>query len=190
MWSYSVTKIHFRFILYIIFEKNLKIFLSRAWCINRFCENKNAKSDPIFQEPPDGILSLSPSSNTNTILMFSKSHSPVSIIKALRRRITVLSAPLLYGALLMLYAMKRADTPAWAKRIVTGAFVYLFVPLDAIPDLAPIVGYTDDLGVLTYGLVMIAAYVNSEVRASARHTLKEWIGVFDEAQLTRIDDLL
>jgi uncharacterized membrane protein YkvA (DUF1232 family) len=122
--------------------------------------------------------------------MFSKSHSSVSIIQALRRKISALSVPLLYGALLMLYAMKRTDTPTWAKRILTGAFVYLFAPCDAIPDLAPIVGYTDDLGVLTYGLVMVAAYVNAEVRASARSTLKEWIGVFDEAQLARIDDLL
>jgi len=122
--------------------------------------------------------------------MFSENHSPTSVIHTLRRRISALSTPLLYGALLMFFAMKRSDTPAWAKRIVTGAFVYLFAPLDAIPDLAPIVGYTDDLGVLTYGLVMIAAYVNNEVRASARRTLKEWIGVADEVQLTRIDNLI
>lgn len=115
---------------------------------------------------------------------------PSDILLHLRRKIAYLSSPLLYSALLMYYAFRRSDTPAWAKRIVMGAFVYLFSPIDAIPDLAPIIGYTDDLGVLTYGLVMIAAYINQEVRTSARHTLRDWIGDAEESLLTRIDQML
>lgn len=101
-----------------------------------------------------------------------------------------MSTPLLYSALLMFYAFRRNDTPAWAKRIIFGALVYLISPIDAIPDLSPIIGYTDDLGVLMYGLVMIAAYINHEVRSSARQTLHAWIGPTDESLLVRIDQLL
>ena len=64
------------------------------------------------------------------------------------------------------------------------------MPLDAIPDLSPFIGYTDDLGVLMYGLVMIAAYIDQDVRASARHTLFTWIGHISESRLRKIDDLL
>jgi uncharacterized membrane protein YkvA (DUF1232 family) len=113
-----------------------------------------------------------------------------SILSYLQRKITFIGTPLLYSALLMYYAYRRSDTPAWAKRIVMGALVYLFSPLDAIPDLSPVIGYTDDLGVLTYGLVMIAAYINTEVRSSARHTLNRWIGSVDELSLRTIDKLL
>jgi uncharacterized membrane protein YkvA (DUF1232 family) len=113
-----------------------------------------------------------------------------AIISTLRRKVRHVSAPLLYAALLMYYAFRRGDTPAWAKRIVMGAFVYLFSPLDAIPDLSPFIGYTDDLGVLLYGLVMIAAYINEDIRVSARHTLHTWIGQVSESQLSKIDNLL
>jgi uncharacterized membrane protein YkvA (DUF1232 family) len=35
------------------------------------------------------------------------------------------------------------------KAIVVAALVYFITPLDAIPDLAPLIGYMDDLGVIT-----------------------------------------
>lgn len=34
------------------------------------------------------------------------------------------------------------------KTIVVGALLYFISPLDAVPDLAPLVGYLDDLGVI------------------------------------------
>ena len=37
--------------------------------------------------------------------------------------------------------------PWYRKSIVVGALVYFISPIDAIPDLAPLVGYLDDLGV-------------------------------------------
>ncbi len=73
-----------------------------------------------------------------------------------------------YTAFLLYYAYQRKDTPAWAKRIVLGALGYLVMPLDFLPDLSPFVGLTDDIGVLSFGLVTIAAYVNKEVRQQAR----------------------
>lgn len=39
---------------------------------------------------------------------------------------------------------------AWyRKSIVVGALVYFITPIDAIPDIAPLIGYLDDLGVIT-----------------------------------------
>ncbi|MFH1197083.1 MAG: YkvA family protein [bacterium] len=35
------------------------------------------------------------------------------------------------------------------KAIVVAALVYFITPLDAIPDLAPLIGYMDDVGVVT-----------------------------------------
>jgi len=34
------------------------------------------------------------------------------------------------------------------KAVVVGALIYFIVPFDAIPDLAPLFGYMDDLGVI------------------------------------------
>jgi len=52
-----------------------------------------------------------------------------------------------------------------------GALGYLLTPIDTIPDLTPFLGYTDDLGILSYALVMIAAYINDEVRQKAQRKL-------------------
>ncbi len=37
----------------------------------------------------------------------------------------------------------------YRKSIVVGALVYFIFPIDTIPDLAPLIGYLDDLGVIT-----------------------------------------
>ena len=86
----------------------------------------------------------------------------------------------IYSVLLMWYAFQRRETPAWAKRIILGVLGYFLTPIDMIPDITPIVGYTDDLGLLGLGLVAIAAYVNDEVKQEARTKLKSWFKSYDE----------
>ncbi len=96
----------------------------------------------------------------------------------------------LYAALLLYFAYRQSDTPGWAKRIVLGAFAYLLTPLDALPDLTPLLGFTDDFGVLMFGLVSIAGYVNEEVRVEARQLLSQWVGRVDPADLEVVDKKL
>ena len=95
-----------------------------------------------------------------------------------------------YTALLLYYAFKRSDTPAWAKRVVLGALGYFLSPIDGIPDLTPFLGYTDDLGVLSFGLVLIAGYINDEVRENAREQMTKWFGDINEEELNEVDDSL
>ena len=95
-----------------------------------------------------------------------------------------------YSALLMFYAYNNKETPAWAKRIVLGLLGYLISPIDAIPDLTPILGYTDDLGMLSFGLVTLVAYIDKDVREKARAKLRTWFGDFDLKQLEEIDKQL
>jgi uncharacterized membrane protein YkvA (DUF1232 family) len=40
----------------------------------------------------------------------------------------------------------------YKKSIVIGALIYFVSPIDTIPDIAPILGYLDDLGVITWTL--------------------------------------
>lgn len=95
-----------------------------------------------------------------------------------------------YASLLLFYAYRRRETPGWAKRIVLGTLGYLISPIDAMPDLTPILGFTDDLGVLTFGLVTIAAYVDKGVKEKAREKLQTWFGLIDESELEAVDKQL
>ena len=59
-----------------------------------------------------------------------------------------------------LYGYMTDPTVAWyRKSIVVGALIYFIVPLDTIPDIAPLFGYLDDLGVITATL----RYMGSEL---------------------------
>jgi uncharacterized membrane protein YkvA (DUF1232 family) len=95
-----------------------------------------------------------------------------------------------YTILLMYNAYRRKDTPKWAKRIITGTLAYFIAPLDAIPDLTPFLGFTDDLGILGFGLVTVAAYINEDVRNKSRRQLSKWFGNYDEEELKTVDDKL
>ncbi|MDQ3018098.1 MAG: YkvA family protein [Bacteroidota bacterium] len=128
--------------------------------------------------------------NYSMMMMRSPIQNPLAIFSLLRKKTKQLSAPLLYTSLLLYHALRRKETPSWAKRIILGGFVYLFVPIDAIPDVAPIIGYTDDLGVMLYAIVMVVAYINQDVREAALKTLHSWIGPVDGAVLKKVNDLL
>ncbi|MFT5165984.1 MAG: uncharacterized membrane protein YkvA (DUF1232 family) [Saprospiraceae bacterium] len=95
-----------------------------------------------------------------------------------------------YTVLLLFYAFKRKDTPLWARNIIIGTIGYFISPIDALPDLTPIIGYTDDIGVLSFGLVTIACYVNIEVKTKARTQLKKWFKNYNEADLKVVDEKL
>lgn len=95
-----------------------------------------------------------------------------------------------YSALLLFYAYKRKDTPAWAKRVIFGVLGYFIAPIDVIPDLTPLIGYTDDIGMLSLGLATIAFYINDEVKTNARAQLDKWFGDYDEDDLKEVDDQL
>ncbi|NYT61575.1 DUF1232 domain-containing protein [Alcaligenaceae bacterium] len=77
-------------------------------------------------------------------------------------------------ALYLYYATQDANTPKWAKRIIYGALGYFIFPLDAIPDLAPLIGYTDDIGVMAAALATIAFYITPEVKEQAHRKLDQW----------------
>lgn len=83
-------------------------------------------------------------------------------------------------SLLLYYTLKDDKAPAWARATITGALGYFIVPLDAITDFTPAVGYADDLGVLALAVAVVAAYVDDEVRAKTAARIRQWFGDSDE----------
>ncbi|MCH8621578.1 YkvA family protein [Undibacterium sp. TS12] len=83
---------------------------------------------------------------------------------------------LITKALYLYYAAQRQDTPAWARSVMFGALAYFIFPLDAIPDVLPVIGYTDDLGVLAAAIATVSFYINDEVKQAAEQKLQTWFG--------------
>lgn len=79
-------------------------------------------------------------------------------------------------ALYLYYAVQNPATPKWARRVIYGALGYFILPLDAIPDLAPLVGYTDDMAVMAAALATVTFYITPAVRAQAHAKMAQWFG--------------
>jgi uncharacterized membrane protein YkvA (DUF1232 family) len=69
---------------------------------------------------------------------------------------------------LTLYYTLNSDASVWVKVIIATALAYLVNPIDSIPDLTPVLGFTDDLGILITALSVIAVHIKDEYRRQAR----------------------
>lgn len=79
-------------------------------------------------------------------------------------------------ALWLYYAAQRPETPKWAKTAIYGALAYFISPIDAIPDITPLVGFTDDLGALAAAIAMTSVYINEDVKRKTSEKLLSWFG--------------
>ncbi|MCC4800288.1 hypothetical protein BCT30_15700 [Enterovibrio norvegicus] len=77
-------------------------------------------------------------------------------------------------ALKLYYSATDDDTPKWAKTTIFASLGYFITPIDAIPDLTPVVGFSDDLGVLVAAAAAVVMHVKSEHSDKANEKLGQW----------------
>ncbi len=66
------------------------------------------------------------------------------------------------------FCMLDSKTPMWVKGAAAAALAYFILPIDAVPDMLPIVGLSDDLSVLSAALAALSSYITEEHRERAR----------------------
>ena len=71
------------------------------------------------------------------------------------------------------------ETPRHVQAALLGAIAYFILPFDFIPDMLPVLGFTDDAAVLATAIRLVASHITPEHREAARAALKR--GVDDEA---------
>ena len=64
------------------------------------------------------------------------------------------------------------QTPRHVQAALLGALAYFILPFDFIPDMLPVLGYTDDAAVLATAIRLVAAHITLEHREAARAALK------------------
>ena len=116
-----------------------------------------------------------------------KSDPIKKVVHFLKVRLNTVGVKVTYSAMLLFYAYNRSETPRWAKNIILGSLAYLLSPVDAIPDLTPLLGFTDDIGVLSFGLVTIACYIDLDVREAAKGKVMTMYKNVDEEDLMEVD---
>jgi len=88
-------------------------------------------------------------------------------LKDLGRRV-----PFAEDLLAALYCALDPTTDKKVKLILFGAAAYFLMPADAIPDVFPIIGFTDDAAVIAAAIAAVRTSINDSHRDKARETLK------------------
>lgn len=92
---------------------------------------------------------------------------------ALLRRIAR-KIPFASDALALYYCARDPMTETRVKLIVLAALAYLVMPVDAIPDLLPLIGFGDDAAVLAAAVAAVRGSITDLHRQKARDTLAEF----------------
>jgi uncharacterized membrane protein YkvA (DUF1232 family) len=59
------------------------------------------------------------------------------------------------------------QTPLQVKAALMAALAYFVLPFDIVPDVMPLLGFTDDAAILATAMRMVAAHMRPEHRAAA-----------------------
>ena len=82
----------------------------------------------------------------------------------------------LYKAVQLWFVLQKPDVPASTKAVIMGALGYLIAPLDFLPDLMPVLGYTDDFVAITFALIKVQGYIDEEVERKSKNLLAKIFG--------------
>ena len=65
------------------------------------------------------------------------------------------------------------ETPGHVKAALIGALAYFVLPMDAVPDVLPVIGFGDDAAVLAAAIKLVTSHITPDHREAARRTLTE-----------------
>jgi uncharacterized membrane protein YkvA (DUF1232 family) len=71
------------------------------------------------------------------------------------------------------------ETPRHVQVALLGALAYFVLPFDFVPDMLPVLGFTDDAAVLATAIRMVASNITPEHREAARAALKRGVETAD-----------
>lgn len=102
-------------------------------------------------------------------------------------RDSVMSAglALIYKALQLFYVAQSPQCPMKVKAGIYGALGYFISPIDLIPDVTPVVGYSDDASAIGLALLLAQMYITEEVKEKARSKIHQ---LFGRKALEKLDD--
>lgn len=119
---------------------------------------------------------------------YSKFYNEKTLWEKIRQYSKTAGATVVYAALLLFYLMNDKNTTLKSKVSIAAALGYFIVPTDAIFDFTPLIGYSDDLGVLLFALGQISSNITPEIKDKAMQKLGEWFGEIDEEEIRKLEE--
>ncbi|OHX65602.1 YkvA family protein [Flammeovirga pacifica] len=90
-----------------------------------------------------------------------------------------------FYAVTLFYTMLDEDTPNSSKLVIMGALGYFIMPIDLIPDIAPGIGFTDDLAALSSAFFTVALHIKPKHKEDAFLIMKKIFG--NDLQISQLE---
>ena len=84
---------------------------------------------------------------------------------------TSASCELIEKVLMLYHLLLNGKGSVTTKTLIVAALGYFIAPIDAIPDVVPIVGYSDDLAIITALLKSLESLLTNPIRKLVRQSL-------------------
>ena len=84
------------------------------------------------------------------------------------------SIPFAEELLTAYYCAFDSKTPTSVKATLIGALAYFVLPIDAIPDFLPVLGFTDDAAFLAAAIKLVTDHIRPEHRDAAQRVLADF----------------
>lgn len=111
-----------------------------------------------------------------------KSFSESKLFKKVKNVARSAGMIVIYPVMILFYLFKDQNVPVSAKSIIAAALAYFIFPADSIPDVTPIIGFSDDLGILLMSIAQLAKYITPEILEKTKDKLVEWFGEIQEIE--------
>lgn len=121
---------------------------------------------------------------------YSNQYNQKVLIDKMKKNTVKVGQKLVYIVLLLYYTLQKENVPLKAKAVIIGVLGYFIAPFDVLPDLLPMIGYTDDLGALMMALATVSMYIDHEVKNKAKVQLTSWFGEASESDIGEVNDKL
>ena len=108
---------------------------------------------------------------------YKKEYNEKSFFDKLKKVLKVVGVKGVYMLLLLYNTLQRKDIPPKEKSIIIGALGYFILPLDALPDITPIVGYSDDIFALGMAILKVMPYIDDEMKEKSREQIIKWFKI-------------
>ena len=114
--------------------------------------------------------------NQTKVEKYGANYSEDGLWSKIKDNVKKAGANLIYDVLQLFYVAQNPNVPMRIRAAILAPLGYFISPVDLVPDLMPVVGYSDDAAVIAMAIGIAHFYITDEIRQQAKEKLVAFFG--------------
>lgn len=114
---------------------------------------------------------------------YAKNYSEKGLFQKISGNVKKAGLGLIYKALQLFYVAQNPNVPMKIRAAIIAPLGYFISPIDLIPDITPLLGFTDDTAVIAGAMAIAHFYINDEIRQKSKDRIRKIFGDSAVAEL-------